>query len=47
MSPSDREPRPDRSTWGLFDTNPERGMANYAGPQQVRAAAGQIGRAHV
>jgi kynurenine formamidase len=33
---------PPRSSWGLFGRDDERGMANFAGPAQVVAAAGLI-----
>lgn len=33
---------PAGSSWGLFERTPERGMANFAGPSQVAAAAGLI-----
>jgi kynurenine formamidase len=38
---------PARSTWGLFATHPDRGMANYAGPPEVTAAAGLVQRGAV
>lgn len=37
---------PPGSSWGLFD-NPDRGTANFAGPQQVRVAAGLVNRGDV
>jgi kynurenine formamidase len=33
---------PPGSTWGMFSTDPQRGMANLAGPAQVRQAAGCV-----
>ena len=36
-----------RTTWGKFATSPDRGMANYAGAQQVMAAAALVRRGAV
>jgi len=38
---------PTRSTWGQFETTPDRGMANYAGPDHVRDAATLVQRGAV
>ena len=38
---------PTRSTWGQFQTTPDRGMANYAGPDHVRDAATLVQRGTV
>ena len=37
-----RSDGPPGSSWNIFDTNPERGTANFAGAEQVRSAAGVI-----
>lgn len=43
----DRHDGPAGSSWGVFDEHPERGMANFAGPDQVRAAADAISTGEV
>jgi kynurenine formamidase len=35
---------PPGSSWGIFQQDPERGMANFAGPDQVLAAAAAVTR---
>ena len=35
---------PPGSSWGVFQQDPERGMANFAGPDQVLAAAAAVTR---
>jgi kynurenine formamidase len=42
-----RQDGPPGSSWHVFDTNPERGMANFAGADQVRRAAGLINTGEV
>ncbi|AEY93994.1 hypothetical protein SHJG_8729 [Streptomyces hygroscopicus subsp. jinggangensis 5008] len=37
-----RTDAPPGSSWHLFTDHPERGMANFAGPQQIRRAAGCV-----
>lgn len=37
-----RTDAPAGSSWGLFPADPARGMANFAGPEQARRAAGTI-----
>lgn len=37
-----RTDAPSGSSWGVFPDDPERGTANFAGPDEVRAAAGLI-----
>lgn len=47
MSPHDPNSLPSYCTWDLFDTEPERGTANYAGPAEVRDAAALVRRGAV
>jgi kynurenine formamidase len=42
-----RPDEPPGSSWHVFDTDPERGTANFAGPEQVRGAAGIISTGEV
>ena len=37
-----RTDAPPGSSWGLFDSDPERGMANFSGPEAVRNGAATI-----
>ncbi|WP_234365067.1 cyclase family protein [Streptomyces sp. RTd22] len=37
-----RTDAPPGSSWHLFPDQPERGMANFAGPEQIRRAAGEV-----
>jgi kynurenine formamidase len=39
-----RDNVPSGSSWGVFDHDPERGMANFAGPEQVLAGITTVGR---
>ncbi|MFI8993745.1 cyclase family protein [Streptomyces sp. NPDC053542] len=39
---AERTDAPAGSSWYLFTDRPERGMANFAGPDQVRRAAGSV-----
>ncbi|RSM78198.1 hypothetical protein DMH04_33915 [Kibdelosporangium aridum] len=42
-----REHVPPGSSWGVFDQDPERGMANFAGPAQVLGALASVTRGAV
>lgn len=39
---TERTDAPAGSSWHLFTDHPERGMANFAGPQQIRRAADSV-----
>ncbi|MFF4521458.1 cyclase family protein [Streptomyces bluensis] len=41
-----RTDAPPGSSWHLFADRPERGMANFAGPQQIRRAAARVTDGH-
>lgn len=45
--PTYTELRPPGFSWGVFPADPERGMANFAGPQQVLDAAASVTRGAV
>jgi kynurenine formamidase len=42
-----RDNVPPGSSWGVFDRNPERGMANFAGTEQVLAGVATVSRGEV